>query len=189
MSAIVDERIFLLRVADLAEVHLLVRHLPEGNALAVALTILVAAHVLVAGRLLDEGPLAVSLVISPVAFVRVAGRILHLARSVALAEKKLSRVRRAIIRDVRSGPVVVALEELAAVVVPVEGRLNGLMATEGADRMSPAGRPQVLRQLIRIRQESSLGIIGPPGTGVSTNRTRNKRRGAYCSLVNFSPTI
>lgn len=54
VPAIVEQGILLLTVADLAEVHLLVGDLPVTDAFTVALAVLVAANVLVAGLFLHE---------------------------------------------------------------------------------------------------------------------------------------
>jgi hypothetical protein len=81
VAAIVEERINLLRVTDLAHVALLVRHLPIGRTLAPSLSILESANVLVPRSLLHKCALTMLLILKPGSFVDIAVLVCHLAFS------------------------------------------------------------------------------------------------------------
>jgi hypothetical protein len=72
VPAVVEQRILLSTIADLADIHLLVCNLPVRDALAVSLILLPATNVLVACLVFEEGALAVALALVEGARVSVA---------------------------------------------------------------------------------------------------------------------
>lgn len=167
MPAVIKQRILLLRVADLAEIHLLVGDFPVADAFAVTFAVLVATDVPVAGLAFHEGALAVALVVDPVAVIRVAGRILHQTLPVTLSEDEVAGVSGARVRDVRSLAVVVAFVELAAVVVTIEGGVDCLGTGEGTGGVVARRGPDILDEEIRAGEETGSTQLGPSGYEVS----------------------
>lgn len=130
MTTVVEERILLLAVADLAQVHLLVSHLPVADAAAVALAIFISSDVFVAGLLLDKCTLAMALVLEPVTVISIPRGILHETTTVTFAKDEVAVVRRTQIGNVHALSVEVTLLELAAVVIACKGGVDGLVTGE-----------------------------------------------------------
>jgi hypothetical protein len=101
VAAIVEERINLLRVTDLAHVALLVGDLPISRTFAPSLSILESANVLVPCSLLHKCALTMLLILKPGSFVDVAVLVCHLAfSSGTFTSHKWAIVGMAIRRDV-----------------------------------------------------------------------------------------
>lgn len=165
MATRIKQRILILRVADLAQAHLLIGHFPIANALSVAFSIAVAAHVLVPRLALDKRALPVPLVLLPVTLVRVAGRVLHSSLALAVAEDEVAGVRRARVGDVRAVAVPLAVLEVAGVVVAAVSGFDGLCACKGAGWVSSPECPVVEDEFIGGREEACLGkFLAPVAT-------------------------
>ncbi|KAH8430833.1 uncharacterized protein LDX57_008497 [Aspergillus melleus] len=141
MSAIVEQGVLLLAVANLAEIHLLLGDLPVADAFAVALAVLVAADVLVARLLLDEGTLSMALILKPVAIVGITGWVLQETFAVAFAEHVVAGVGGGGVRDMRAFAVEVAILEFTAIIITGERGVDGLGPREGFGRMIASGSP------------------------------------------------
>lgn len=109
-----------------------------------ALAVLEATHVLVAGGLFDIGALPVADILDPVTVVGIASGIVNLSLSVTSAENEVSFVDHARAGDVRAFAVVVPLEEVTAIVVVCEGGFDGLASGEALDGMTARVCPQVM---------------------------------------------
>lgn len=170
MAAVAEHCVLLLRVTDLTQIHLVIRHFPVRDAFAVAFAVFEAAQILVARIFLNVGALSVAHVFDPVTVVRVACRVFHFTLALAPPQDEVAIVHDARAGDVLASSVVVALQELAAVVLAREAGLNRLRAGKGLDRVTPGLSPQVLDQAI--------------GTGEQASSTELR---ASVSIVNTSP--
>jgi hypothetical protein len=152
MSTVVEQGILLLVVTDLAEVHLLIRHLPVADPLAVAFTVLIATNIFITRLDFDKGALAMTLILHPVALVDVTRGIFHPPLTVTFTEHKVPFIDRARIRDVQALPVVATLYELATIIIAAEIGVDGLGAGGCLDRVIPRCRPKIVNQGIRFSE-------------------------------------
>lgn len=160
MPTVVEQCVLFLAVADLAEIHLFIRHFPVADAFAMALSLFVATDVFIAGLAFNKCSLSVTLAFHPVSLIAVARRILHLALTVTLPKDKFSRICRAIVRDVRAFAVIVAFIELSTVVISIKRGIDRLRTSKGFCRMVAAGRPYILNQMVRISKETRGTKLG-----------------------------
>ena len=141
MSTVVEQRILLFSITDLAHVHLFVCNFPIADPLAVALTILVAANVLVACLALHERALSVAFVPKPVTVVGIAVWIFHYALALAEARNEVTLINGGEIRDVFAAAMVQTIFKFATVVGAGEGGFDCFEAGEGLDRMATGYPP------------------------------------------------
>lgn len=190
MAARVKQRVLVLRVANLAQAHLLVGNLPIADALAVPLAVPVPAHVLVARLALDERALPVPLVRVPVAFVRVARRVLHLAFALPEPEDKGPRVGGARVGDVRAVPVPVTVLERAGVVVAAIAGFYRLCSCESARRVVAGEGPVIEYEVLGVGEEPFFSeFLFPARTNVSISfKNNSKKKITHSSAFKFFPT-
>ena len=153
VTTVVEKRINLLRVANLAHVALLVSHFPMCHTFAPPFSILEAARILVPSPLLHKCALTVPLVLKPGSLVDVAVLVGHLAlRSRTFPRNVWPFVRLAVRCNVcRRASVVQALDHRSGVVMGTED-IDRYVTRKGLSGMVPCGHPKISRKLFWVRE-------------------------------------
>lgn len=141
MSTVIEQRVLLFPITDLTQIHLFVCNFPIADSLTVALTILVAADVLVTCLALHERALPVAFVLEPVTFVGIAVWIFHCALALAATRNEVTFVDGGEVGDVFATAMVQTVFKFATVVGASEGGFDCFEAGEGLDWMATGYPP------------------------------------------------
>jgi hypothetical protein len=153
VATIVEERVNLLGVTNLAHITLLIGYFPVGRTFAPPFSIFESADVLVPSSLLHERALTVLLTLKPGSFVDVAVLVDHLAfTSRAFTCDIWPAVSLAIGRDMsRRRSMIQAFEYGSRVIVGAE-YIDRLVPREGLSGMISCSHPLIARKLFRVRE-------------------------------------